>query len=298
MTNEEYLEKLNSVAFGRSFEPGFLETWFAESLKILEILAQQSKQIDHPRHRGDSREDSFQKFLRSILSPNHLIIKGFAVDKYASMSKEQDNLICRSDLFTPLANTDSISYIPIDSVVGSIEIKSNLTLDELRKCVINCASLKSINYPYNPAGIYPSEKDNIIYSVFAYGSDKTAKQISELLPELSKTIPQSMWINQIYILNQELIMPCRKDGTIILGPRCDISGEYEVVNEINFYNNENDKIFPFLWFLSNIIDNISKHAQNKKPMDSFSYFFQPALFQHQMREKVFGKKESTQEKDY
>ena len=99
-------------------------------------------------------------------------------------------------------------------------------------------------------------------------------------------------------MNQELVMPCRKDGTLILGPICDISGEYTVVNGINFYNNENDKIFPFLWFLSNIIDNISKHAQNKKPMDSFSYFFQPALFQHQMRERVFRKKESTQEKDY
>lgn len=286
MTNEEYLDKLNSVAFGRSFEPEFLETWFAKSLKILEILAQQSKQIDHPRHRGDSREDSFLKIIRSILSPNHPIIKGFAVNKYASMSKEQDNLICRSDLFTTLVNTDSISYVPIDSVAGSIEIKSNLTLDELRKCVINCASLKSINYPYNPAGIYPSEKDNIIYSVFAYGSDKTAKQISELLPELSETIPHSMWINQIYILNQELIMPCRKDGTLLLGPICEITGEYKVVSGISFYNNENDKVFPFLWFLSNIIDNISKHTQNKKPMDSFSYFFQPALFQSQMQKKL------------
>lgn len=294
MTNEEYLTKLNSVAYGRSFKPEFLETWFDKSLKMLEILVQQSEQIDHPRYRGDSREDTFLQIIRNLLPPNYPIIKGFAVDKYASISKEQDNLICRSDLFTTLASADSISYVPIDSIVGSIEIKSNLTLDELRKCVINCASLKSINYPYNPAGIYPSEKDNIIYSVFAYGSDKTAKQISELLPELSKTIPKSMWINQIYILNQELIMPCRKDGTLLLGPICEITGEYTVVNEISFYNNENDKVFPFLWFLSNIIDNISKHFQNMKPIDSFSYFFQPALFQSQMRKKLLEMKNSKQ----
>lgn len=278
MTNETFLEQLNSVAYGRSFKPEFLESWFVNTLKMLELLAKQSEQIDHPRHRGDSREDSFLEIIKEIISPNYPIIKGFAVDKYASISKEQDNLICCGDLLTTFIKTGSISYVPIDGVVGSIEIKSNLTLDELRKCIINCASLKSINYPYNPAGLYPNEKDNIIYSVFAYASDKTAKQICELLPELSKTIPQSMWIDQIYILNQELIMPCQKDGTLLFGSLREISGKYITVGNIGFYNSEADKAFPFLWFLSNIIDNISRYTQTKKQMDSFSYFFNQHSF--------------------
>src|SRR5690606_31777476 len=145
----------------------FLTDWYSSIINEIENSRIQSSKIKHPRHLGDHLEDGIKKVLEKILPKRFELTKGFAINHTSAKSKEQDLLIYDSQFGAPFAKTENTDYLPIEIISSSIEVKSNLNLSELRKSILNCISLKKLNYPnYNIA-----EKERFpFYAIFAYSS--------------------------------------------------------------------------------------------------------------------------------
>lgn len=101
-----------------------------------------SKELDHGPLMGQLRETFVDKFLRSHL-PAHLVIgSGFVIDWRQGRSRQQDIVLYRSDL--PKLNIDQYDYFFIEGVVGTIEVKSNLTERELFTALDNARSVRQL----------------------------------------------------------------------------------------------------------------------------------------------------------
>lgn len=138
------------------------------------------------------------------------IAKGYCQDRIAGLSYEQDCIFYDSLKYAPLMQTSEVSYLPVESVYSSIEIKSNLTLDELRKCILNCLSIKKLSRSYEEKQKHApiqlekmNDENKIIYSVFAYNSKYSIEKIAEMLEELNSEIPHDLQINMIYVLKKD-----------------------------------------------------------------------------------------------
>ena len=188
MNQKEFEKKVRSLISTSRVDLEFLIKWYAKTLEQLESLKEQTAVIDHPRYRGDERESDFRNILKKILPESISIAKGFAINEYATKSLEQDCLLLDRHCAATFVKTGSTVYYPIESVLGSVEIKSKLTLSELRKIIINCMSLKKLLKSETP-------KVRIAYFVFAYNSvwkiEKAACKINELNQEI-ETIKNSI----------------------------------------------------------------------------------------------------------
>ncbi|MGI5848997.1 MAG: DUF6602 domain-containing protein [Christensenellales bacterium] len=285
MNLKEFIEKMNSIKYGRTFNIPFLCEWYDNILKKLNVLLEQEDAISHPRHRGDAREEELIKIIKDILPTSFTITKGYAINSLTNRSLEQDCMICKKEYYTKFVSTSTISYIPIESVLASIEIKSSLSTEELRKSIINCASLKALMYKFDKSGQYADVQDNIVFSVFAYRSDKSLKELIKLLEELNNHVPKSMCINMIYVLNKGLILPCDPNKDRYLNSKQKITGSYEAVDRI-LLKNKPVQALPFLWYLANILDHIITENENRKFKDTLAYFFEPLLFQQTIDEQM------------
>ena len=144
MNKQKYEDKLKDLISSREIDLEILYKWFEKTLELLDMMACQRQAITHPRYRGDSREDDFINTLRDLTPRSIHIAKGFATNEYAMVSQEQDCLLLDERQAATLIKTKSTNYYPIEAVLSSIEIKSKLTLSEIRKLALNCISLKKL----------------------------------------------------------------------------------------------------------------------------------------------------------
>lgn len=117
--------------------------------KVLLESYSRSKSIRHPRDKGDSREE----ILRHFLSTHGLIPRKYAVSKSRArvvsptghISPEVDILL-HDDLETLVLRRfgEALDYYPIESVHGTIQVKSRLDKKSLRDGLDNIAKFKAI----------------------------------------------------------------------------------------------------------------------------------------------------------
>lgn len=133
MNNKAYAKKVKEIINSRKCDIDFLKYWYEKEKEILSQLAKQKSKISHPRHRGDLRENDFKSIINCVIPEAFKVSKGYAVNHYGAMSSELDCLIYAKDKTFTLVKKDDLEYIPIHSVLSTIEIKSNYNLEEIRK---------------------------------------------------------------------------------------------------------------------------------------------------------------------
>jgi len=119
----EYLKKLFSVK--------------EESLKKLYEL-----KIDHPSSDGRFREELI-KTLLEIIPQKYKVGNGFIIDSESNISKEMD-LIIFDDHYVPRFFMETYSIIPIESVVGVIQVKTILNSTKLNEAINNLKSIDNL----------------------------------------------------------------------------------------------------------------------------------------------------------
>lgn len=288
MNEQEYHHKLLEQLNIHDINLDLLSKWYFSILKKLKISFEQSSNITHPRHRGDIREYDIRAIIKDIIPSNYAVTKGYVINNLSLISLEQDLLIYKKSLYSPLIKTAELEYLPIESIFTSIEIKSNLTHEELRKCILNCVSLKKLRYNDCNYSYKKEEGLNLFYCIFAYKSELTLEKIKSYLNEYNKDIPENLRINMIYILNEGLIMPAidNNHNNITLNYKdiMKINNGYLSVTNFSGRQEEEFKALPFLLFVSLILDLLIHDNSNQLPMYT-NYVYLPIYWLQQIDSK-------------
>ncbi|MDA2461102.1 hypothetical protein PDN45_13120 [Bacillus cereus] len=180
------------------------------SLTFLEAAAKNlmnefeaSKAVHHHGLKGDIRENAVIKtFLSKHLPQKYNIGSGVIVNAESDQSRQQDIIIYDAFNCPLLHNEENTKIVPIENVYSTIEVKSTLTKSELKKCIENIKSVKSLSNPNTlPSGF-----------VFGFQSDSSIENVCENLIELNAEVPPQHQINAVCILDKGLIAYFHKHG--------------------------------------------------------------------------------------
>lgn len=97
--------------------------------------------VGHHLMRGEMLEGTFRQALRNFLPERFRFLSGQVVNGRAA-SCQQDLVIVDADSGTSLWRMGDVGVIPIESVVGTVEIKTSLDATEVRQAVANVESVK------------------------------------------------------------------------------------------------------------------------------------------------------------
>jgi hypothetical protein len=137
----------------------------------------QATAIGHAGERGSRREESVRKFLADRLPAGYAVKTGFAFDARDTQSRQLDVLIYRVR-DTPFLLPGDPAFVPCESLLAAIEIKSELTTDEVRDALEIARSIRALR-PFdkkftdarqqgNPAS---DDLPRCFFSMFAFGTN-------------------------------------------------------------------------------------------------------------------------------
>src|SRR5688572_30057088 len=103
----------------------------------------ETEKFKHSLTKGEEREIPFLEFLNQNLPKKYSAVKGEVVDLFGTSSPQLDVMIYDNSRNIPFYSSDN-DILPAEALLASIEIKSRLTQEEIRKILINVNKLKSL----------------------------------------------------------------------------------------------------------------------------------------------------------
>jgi len=274
MNKNDFKKKMFEALNSYSVDLKFVNSWYQEIVNSLKLIKSKSSEIKHPRHMGDFLENELINVLRKLLPQKYLIEKGFLINNFSAFSQEQDLLIVDTSLGSAICKTDTVGYYPIESVLSTIEVKSNLDLSELRKCFVSCASAKKLLFP--PFNFDDVPDKRLFYSIFAYTSSCKQKSFQAELNSCLELTPEALRPNLIYILDQGLYFPTKSDT---------ISLDLEIIQKVQegfniIHNNANPDTESqnFYLLLSMIIEHTLNQSGQRKSVKYSNYSLTPTMW--------------------
>ncbi|KAB7656681.1 hypothetical protein GBN78_11680 [Bacillus sp. B2-WWTP-C-10-Post-4] len=178
-------------------------TFLEAAAKNLMAEFEASKAVHHHGLKGDIRENAVIKtFLSKHLPQKYNIGSGVIVNADSDQSRQQDIIIYDAFNCPLLHNEENTKIVPIENVYSTLEVKSTLTKSELKKCIENIKSVKSLSNPNTlPSGF-----------VFAFQSDSSIDNVCKNLIEFNAEVPSQHQINAVCILDKGVIAYFHKHG--------------------------------------------------------------------------------------
>ncbi|HCM9719629.1 DUF6602 domain-containing protein [Enterobacter hormaechei] len=139
-----------------------LRAHFNNMEKILSAQGASVAITGHSLHKGTPREEFISKFLKDHLPSNISIGTGEIIDhqsKPGDQRNQYDIVLYRNE-YPKISFSETISAFLIESVVATLEIKSTLTYEELKK---------SIQSAHNSKILQPSYEEIFSASTFSKG---------------------------------------------------------------------------------------------------------------------------------
>lgn len=136
-----------------------IRKWFDDLEKILNLQAESAGLMDHKATVGEIREFFVQEVLTKILPPCVTVGSGKVISSNREkISKQIDIIIFDNRCFRLSFTGDPRnSLYPVEGVIATIEIKSELNSDTLKQALDNCFSVMSL-----PLQIQSEEKNDWI----------------------------------------------------------------------------------------------------------------------------------------
>lgn len=191
-----------------------------EVTKIFESISEKMKmdfqisaKFNQHGNRGDYREDSLKAFLSSGKLPNNFgLASGEIISQYSQVSKQIDLIFYDKSKSIIFEASESTKIFPIESVLGTVEVKSKLSKKKLLEGLENIKSLKRLYSPQRININYGNQIKIGYYNtppfgvIFAYALDNNSLNSLELnLKEWCRDNPPEVWPNLICILNVGII---------------------------------------------------------------------------------------------
>ena len=261
MEQKKFMRDLSYLILSNNLNFNLIASWYAGWINKLKQTHKGTKEIKHPKKRGDIREKEMIEFLLKIIPFRYGITQGFAINSVSTISREQDILIYDKNISPIIIDENDCKYIPQYAIPVAIEVKSKITNAEIAKIILNCASIKKLRYD---GGFDFEEKksDNIFYAVFCYESGVTLNSIIKKIGEYNENVPKTLQIDMIYVLGKGLICKPSKYGiTTMTQDMFDCEEEYVEINKMTCPKIFDKHIkefgvdpFLFIFFIYSIIE--------------------------------------------
>ena len=191
-----------------------LEREFVQLQRRMIAEYEASKDIKHPRDVGARREEILATFLReSGYMPRRFAVSDRSVRVAASsghLSAELDIVISDAqESLSLMRRGDVYEVLPVETVLGVIQVKSRLNKAEIADGLKNIASFKRLDRPVASAPMLSLGKPKAERGfglLFAYDSDLTWLEIIGEIESFARNNPNKAWCNAVFILKQGLIL--------------------------------------------------------------------------------------------
>lgn len=227
------------------------------AVKIFEGKYTESQVFKHSLSKGEYREQPIQEFFRELLPNKFAVLSGEIIDYKGNVSPQSDLIIYRNIDGIPVFKTEP-TILLAESVMGIIEVKSKINLDEYEDCLKKAEKLYKLK-PFGKSiqqyerGRNPTNKEvRIFISVFAYSSDSKMSMKDEYARFIKRAEELSInpcVIDRIYILNKGIINPTE-----------------------NKYSNETDDNRAFFYFYSNLLQFLMRESKRRDEVPYLNYF--------------------------
>ena len=252
---EKQLQEAIKPTYSMNVE--LMAEWFEWTLQRLEAEGQQSKTITHPGIKGEKCEDLLREILREMMPLSISQSPGFLTHRLGGVSKEQDIIMFDAKRAINLRPGGKAKYLPLEAGLASLEVKSDLNVATTRDAVLNCISAKRL-YQQTGGIILEPENDRELmycYGIFAYRSRHSIKTIENQLNEAVKNVPYRLRPNIVYVLGKGMLLPSNKKEMNFTTDQMFEEGDFRSVDWMATPTLMRwKKVYPFLWFVSNIVD--------------------------------------------
>lgn len=157
-----------------------------------------ASELMHSGIRGRAREIFSKDLLSPFLSPNIGTCTGIIVDSSGGSSLQIDIIIYDKTLIPSLMFTGEEGIVPIESVLATVEVKSILTSDELKKSIINSHSVKNLNANFAEVMSETPEKSSPLCCVFSFSSDSKPEtelgRLEEVVSEVNQETEKKVYV--------------------------------------------------------------------------------------------------------
>ncbi|MDD5651122.1 MAG: hypothetical protein PHF86_12030 [Candidatus Nanoarchaeia archaeon] len=153
-----------------------IKSYFIDVSKVLEAQSKLSSNIHHKGLIGQNRELFIQNFIIKSFPKKFVIGTGEIIDSEDKLSKQADIVIY--DEFMPSFDYGSSKHFLSSGVLAHIEVKSNLTSNELKKALDITKSIKVLNRDIDASMHFGRLPKKLSSFIFAYEgiSKETFKQ--------------------------------------------------------------------------------------------------------------------------
>ena len=294
--NQDKFRKEIAKLRGLSVDAAKMQTWFEGTLGVLDSLGKQKEAIVHSGHRGSSREELLLNVLKEMLLSGLVTDKGFALNSLMAVSKEQDILIVDRNVAGTILPSDGRDgrHFPVESCLASIQVKSRLTKATVREATVNCVSLKCLGM-FDEDTPWNSENHGVCFAVFAYQSSYGLAKLAEVVNEELDTVERDLWPNLFYVLGKGMLVPADAqeripfdNDTMFTGSKFCTVGDMALTPTIG-----RSPAYPFLWFLTNIIDHCIAQRELRECPSYKNYWLRLFKIHAELRQKM--QKEPEQE---
>jgi hypothetical protein len=197
--------------------PAF-NTRFAAALNHFGAALLETSGIAHKGIKGTKREDAFRNFLAERLPKRYGVASGEVVDQLNTIGPQLDVLVY--DQTRDFSFSDgTIHVLPAEALLVSIEVKTKLDANEIRKCCEAARKLRTLK-PFKVAlggKDLGAENTNARYlhCVFAYETDLVDSPSwlkTEAQRFASHTSAEEHLIDNVYVLRRGLLNLSRNRG--------------------------------------------------------------------------------------
>jgi hypothetical protein len=192
--------------------------------KMRSDLAEVRSALQHPGLKGSSLEEVVRRFLREYLPATLDVSTGVIVDSTGNISRQIDIIISDAAKTPIFYRKGDIRVIPVEGVYSVMEVKADLTTQELERAFKNMKSVRELQKTAYEVDDGPIKKRKNLYGrewqawptnyfVFAFDSaplDKLGSLLAQWYTE--ERLPEWERIDTICVLNRGAILNQDQNG--------------------------------------------------------------------------------------
>ncbi len=177
---------------------------FEQAARKLRADFQELKLVPHSGVRGGEAEDLVKMFLKQHLPKRFDVGSGFILDPYNNVSKQTDVIIYDAANCPVYRASDEAGIFPSVNVAAVVEVKSQLTKDELISACANIRATKQLAKAQLPDNAFLTTSQTL-GCLFAFGSAITLNKVSEHYFEILHDYGIGHHIDIILVLDEGTI---------------------------------------------------------------------------------------------
>ena len=290
MNKDDFRQEVDRLSAGTRVDVKKVPLWFTGTLAALDALGKQKEMVEHPGHRGSSRETPLMELLEQILPGSISVMKGFAINSLMATSKEQDLLVVDRNIAGKVLPQES--YFPIEACLASIQVKSTLTRSTIRDAVLNCITVKKLfGWPLVEEQESDAGYDKLCFGIFGYACDWELEELAEVITDEMAVVKRHLWPNEIYVLGKGMVIPGDERGVSMDHKTMFTGSDFRSVGHIGAEPAlPKSEAYAFLWFIANIIDHCMQQRKERAIPSYMNYWFHTLITQIEVSRQIEDKK--------